>query len=231
MSNRETRESGGFQITRIRPAIFTAAAILHITLVLFAGFRVGAPAITAEPAAGVMRLIDAREAPPTPPAPPPELPPAPPQSARAAFAETIAENIIEESEEFPLSVSPVITPPEHTPVNLPGRNYAATGQTEYLRHHQVSVLPVLPENEIARAIVYPPIARRLNIEGEVVLELFIDRHGAITNLRVIRESPPDRGFAAAALNAFTGIRAVRPAEVNGAPVAARFQYSLRFTLR
>jgi len=107
----------------------------------------------------------------------------------------------------------------------------SAGQSEYLRRHQISALPLLPESEIARAIVYPRNARRLNIEGTVTLELFIDRQGTITDVRILRETPLDRGFGEAALNAFRGIRALRPAELNGEPVAVRFQYNLRFTLR
>ena len=89
----------------------------------------------------------------------------------------------------------------------------------------------MPEEQIARAIVYPSNARRLNIEGMVTLELFIDRNGTITDVRVMRETPLNRGFGEAAVNAFRGIRAIRPAELNGVPVAVRFQYNLRFVLR
>ncbi|MCL2374458.1 MAG: energy transducer TonB, partial [Treponema sp.] len=175
-------------INKIRPVIFAAAAVLHITVVMFAGFRINAPVGAAAPAAGVMRLIDVREisppAPPDLPAPPPENIPETPRPAHEALAGILAET--------------GEAPPQAPQAEAPPQGGAAFGQTEYLRRHQLSSLPVLPEAEIAAAIVYPPLARRLNIEGVVTVELFIDRHGVITDMRVIREDPANRGFAAAA---------------------------------
>jgi len=222
----------------IRPLVFAAVTIAHIALILFVSFRVEAPARNPEPVAGVMRLVDVRaEIPPPPPPSPPPLPQAPPPLPtesppeassvstlnEAPIAETIIE--IENTEIESGEISPPVTTPASAPL------HAFTTQNEYLPRHSVSTLPVLPEEQIARAIVYPRNARRSNIEGIVILELFIDRQGAITDVRVLRENPPNRGFGQAAVNAFRGIRALKPAELNGEPVAVRFQYNLRFTLR
>jgi len=166
---------------------------------------------TPEPVAAVMRLVDVQEV--LPPPPPPELPPEIPRITD----EAIAEIMIETDEPPP----PVIAPPRH---------HAFPEQIEFLRLHQISVHPVLPEDEILARIVYPPIAQRSNIEGLVILELFIDRHGNVRDVRVLREDPPNRGFGEAAINAFRGISG-KPAEANGEPVAVRFRYDLRFQLR
>ncbi|MCL2381901.1 MAG: energy transducer TonB [Treponema sp.] len=192
----------------VRPLVFAAVTVLHITLILFAGVRAPSPAITAAPLAGVMRLADIQvwQAPPPPETPPPPAP-----------------HAAEEAGGPVLPVAALVSASAHS--------HDASGQFEYLRRHEVSVLPLLPEDEIIRSIVYPPLARRLNIEGTVYLELFVDRHGAISEARILRETPANRGFGEAALNALRGVRAIRPAELNGVPVAARFQYSVRFTLR
>jgi len=204
--------AGFFDTVRIRLIVFVVVAILHITLILFGSFRIEAAAKTVEPVAGVMRLVDVREEAPLPPERPPEI--------LQATNEAIAETMIETGE-----ISPPVTS------LVPVQNYVVTEQIEYLPQHRISTRPLLPEDEIARAIVYPPRARRSNIEGIVRLELFIDRQGNITDLRLLREDPPRQGFGEAALHAFRGIRAIRPAEINGVPVAVRFRYDLRFTLR
>ena len=218
-------------MSKIKPLVFAAVTILHIALIMFAGFRAELPVVVAEPVAGVMRLVSVQEElppplPPLPPSsprvpPPPERPPETPLAASEALAETFIETETDE-------ISP---PVAAVPANAPLQHHTLIGQNEYLRRHQISALPLLPEDRIARAVVYPRNARRLNIEGTVTLELFIDRQGAITDIRVIRETPLNRGFGEAAVNAFRGISALRPAELNGEPVAVRFQYNLRFALR
>jgi protein TonB len=59
----------------------------------------------------------------------------------------------------------------------------------------------------------------------------IDHLGNINDIHILRETPSGRGFGEAALNAFRGIRATSPAELNGVPVAVRFRYPIRFALR
>jgi len=218
-------------MNKIKPLVFAAVTILHIALIMFVSFRAELPAPGAEP--GVMRLVDVQEElPPPPPSPPPPLPPPPlppppslpPPEISGEVTESIAETFIETDDILPQETTAPVSAPIQPQPEL-------TGQGEYLRRHQISALPLLPEEQIARAIVYPRNAQRLNIEGMVTLELFIDRQGTITDVRVLRETPLNRGFGQAAVNAFRGIRALRPAELNGVPVAVRFQYNVRFTLR
>ena len=200
---------------RIKIITFIAAAILHIVLIMFVVFRVEPAVQPEEPIAGVMRLVDLQEY--IPPPPQPEIPPEEPE---AATQELIAAIFIE-TEELPVYV----------PVYAPVRERSAGEQIVYLPQYRISLLPVLPEDQIQQNIVYPPIAQRSGIEGIVFIELFIDHLGNINDIRILRENPPGRGFGEAAVNAFRGISAARPAELNGVPVAVRFRYPIRFALR
>ena len=194
-------------VARIRPLIFILVAVLHVIIIIFVAFNVDSVAMPEEPAAGVMKLVDVEED-----IPPPEKLP----DVYTNTLDSVAESMIE---------TEVVTPPivGYAPV----RTVPET--IDYLPQHKISKVPVLPESEIIRAMVYPPIAQRSNIEGIVYLELFIDRTGAVRDVRILRETPPDRGFGEAAIKAFRGIRG-QPAEANGVPVAVRYRYNLNFKL-
>jgi len=103
-------------------------------------------------------------------------------------------------------------------------------QIDYLQQHLVTNLAVLPESEILRAVVYPPIALRSGIEGTAYLELYIDKLGNIRDVIVLRENPPGRGFGEAAVNALKGLKA-KPADANGVAVASRLRYNYTFKLK
>ena len=212
MNNREP-----FDINRIKPVLFASAGLLHTVLLFFVIFPMDVPLKTMEPVAGVMKLFDVEEE--IPPPPPPERPPPPEVNTQSALAETMIE-----TEEEP--------PPVSADVNVPIIPIIApeSEEVDYLPQFRISVLPVFPEDEIRRAVVYPPIAQRSNIEGTVYLELFIDRQGNVRDVRILREDPLNRGFGEAAVNAFRGIKA-KPAEANGEPVAVRYRYALSFTLK
>jgi TonB family protein len=75
--------------------------------------------------------------------------------------------------------------------------------------------------------VYPEEARKLGIEGQVVLKLYIDETGALRGLEVA-ETPGD-AFSKAAREAIANVR-FRPAYVGGHPCAAWVRLSLRFRL-
>ena len=204
MNNKE-----GLNLAQIRIIVFAAVAILHLLFIMFVAFKIKTTVSIPEPLAGVMKLVDVEER-----IPPPERPPDTPYTNTQ---EVIAQTMIETDE----------APP---PVIIPLQSSTASEQIDYLPQHRVSVLPVLPEAEIRRAIVYPPIAQRSGIEGTVYLELFIDNQGFIRNIQILREDPAGRGFGEAAINALKGLRA-KPAEANAVPVAVRFRFPIRFTLK
>ena len=219
--------SGVFNVTRVRAIVIAAAGIFHLILIFVVTFRMntGYTEIPQEQPAGVMKLMDVQEDTPPPPAP---LPPA------EFIAEAPVTNTLDSIAEYMIE-SEVITPPV---IGAPGGPPSAYGQgtigtleqIEYLPQHRISVLPVLPEEEIRRRTVYPPIAQRSGIEGMVYLELFIDRQGNIREIRILRETPANHGFGEAAINAFRGISG-KPAEANNVPVAVRYRYNISFALR
>jgi protein TonB len=209
---------------RIRLALFTAVAAAHALLILFFAVTVDTAVMTREPPAAVMKLADFEEEilPPPPPPPPPDSPPVPENAV-----ESIAETMIE-TEETP--EDQVLADPGTLIVSQAPPVQAEESEEEYLPMHKISVLPVFSEKDILADLAYPPIALRSGIEGIAYLELLVDRRGEVKQILILRENPPGRGFGEAAANAFRG-RKGKPAEANGVPVAARYRYPVRFTIK
>ena len=103
-------------------------------------------------------------------------------------------------------------------------------EEDFLPAHMISIQPKFDDEEIISNLIYPTLAQRSNIEGRVILELFIDRTGTVQRITVLREEPEGRGFGEAAIRAFTGMTG-EPAIANGVPVSARIRYPVRFRLR
>jgi protein TonB len=184
-----------------------AAVAFHFLLLFFAVFTIKTVASIAEPRSDVMKLADIRE----------EAPAPLPQTERAPVSEAPAENLIETDEIEP---------------NPEPSDAAAEGAVEvidYLPMHSISVLPHFSEEEIRKRVVYPPIAQRAGLTGTVYLEIFVDSHGLVRNVSILKEDPPDRGFGEAAVKAFWGMRG-EPAQANGENVAVRYRYPVRFSL-
>jgi len=192
----------------LRLTVFIAAAALHLVVLFFIAFDMQKSAQINDEDARIMKLTDLDELPPPPP-PEPEIP----------RVEEIAEEMIETD-----------TPPVQEVVAA-GTIIPQDDAEVYLQIHQVSVRPNFEYviDEINRDIIYPPIALRSGIEGEVFLELFIDRKGIIQMVSILREVPEDRGFGEAAKRAFLG-RTVIPAVANGEPVSCRFRWPVRFKI-
>jgi protein TonB len=76
------------------------------------------------------------------------------------------------------------------------------------------------------ALVYPPMARLVGFQGDVVVRMIIDEHGLPTAVSMI-SGPPQ--FQAAALRAARRWR-FRPVRVNGQAVQAAFNFTLQFRL-
>jgi len=210
MSKAET-----FNFRRVRFLTFAIVAILHVLIIMLVVFNIETIIAAPEPVAGVMKLVDVEERIP----PPPERPIEPITNTM----ETVAETMIETDEPPP----PPMIYTEPVPVPIP---VAPPEEIVYLQQHLVTALAVLPESEILRAVVYPPIALRSGIEGTAYLELLIDRNGNIRDIIVLRENPPNRGFGEAAVNALKGLKA-QPAEANGVPVASRLRYNYTFKIK
>ena len=109
---------------------------------------------------------------------------------------------------------------------VPEASFAS--EPDYLPQYQITGVPVLPVDQILARIEYPPLAAKLGIEATVYLELYIDQDGVIRKIVVLKN--PGYGFAEAAVKALQNVVAM-PASTNGKPVAVRFRYPIRFTLK
>ncbi len=75
---------------------------------------------------------------------------------------------------------------------------------------------------------YPPIARRLRAEGEVVVSVLVDETGKVTDTRVVQRPPQDMGLEEAALEAARSAT-YQPATKNG--VRVKMWTTLRIPFR
>ncbi len=87
----------------------------------------------------------------------------------------------------------------------------------------------MPECVSAVLPPYPESAKTNGIEGEVWLQVLVDEHGGVAEVRVFRKSKVDVGFEQAAMDAALKWK-YRPALCNRKPVAVWIMYTLRFRL-
>jgi protein TonB len=201
---------------KLRIALFAGVAALHGILISFIAFNTAAAPLEADKeTARIIKLTDLAEE--TRPIVKEIKPPPVELSDVQNMVESIAENMIETEDV-----------PDQTVV-APG-TYIPQTTEDYLPMHKVSVAPKFEERLISAALIYPPIALRSGIEGRVILELFIDRTGAVQKITVLQETPPDRGFGEAAIKAFSGLRCT-PAFANGEAVSVRYRYPVSFRIK
>lgn len=90
--------------------------------------------------------------------------------------------------------------------------------------HSVKIMPKLIKDAQAE---YPFEARKLGIEGKVVLEIVIDENGAVASVRVIKGLHPI--LDASAISAAKKLK-FSPAIVDGQPVKVKIPYTYIFVL-
>ena len=156
---------------------------------------------------GVMKLMDLRE----------EIPQSRPRSSVPIIKELAAETVLETDEAV-------------SNENYYSAGGGAGGEMTFFPMYLVSQLPKFPEDEIRKRVIYPPIAQRLELEGTVYLEIFVDREGIVRDVIILKEDPPGRGFSEAAVHAFLGFKG-SPALANGKEVPVRYRYPVRFSLK
>jgi protein TonB len=201
----------------LKPIVFIIVVALHAIIIFFLVFNVNAEVPHAPENARVMKLFDLAEVPP-----PPLMRPPPPRTEEIPQVESIAETMIETD-----------VPPEQTvaaagTIVIP--NEAVAVADDYLPMHMISQPPRFDEKKIAADLVYPEIARRSGVEGRVILELFVDRHGVVQQALILQENPPGRGFGEAAVKAFIGKKG-SPAVANGQEVSTRYRYPVSFRIK
>jgi protein TonB len=202
-----------------RSIIFVIVAGIHLLVLFLVVFTMETTNGEEEPPLVVMKLADFDEEEPPPP-PPPEVP-------VQTQTDPVAENIIA-TEIAPVTVT----------TSVASVASSISSDDNYLPQNKISVLPRLNEKDITNKLQYPEIAKRSNIEGSVILELFINKQGLVTNVRVLKETPEGMGFGDASIKAFTGLRA-EPAQVSVTDsagnktqqaVGVRYRYPVRFQL-
>jgi len=75
--------------------------------------------------------------------------------------------------------------------------------------------------------IYPEAARKVRLEGVVILDMVVDRDGNVGDVRVLR--PLAYGLTEAAITAVKQWK-YEPSTVDGAPVAVVFTVTVRFSL-
>jgi protein TonB len=95
------------------------------------------------------------------------------------------------------------------------------------------VLPVggevtRPIKVYAPAPRYPELARRIRLQGLVIVQAVIDREGNVVSAEVVKGEP--MGLSEAALEAVRQWR-FQPATLHGRPVAVQFSLTVRFELQ
>jgi periplasmic protein TonB len=192
----------------VRPLIFIFVAGISVLLMLFVKFTVPSQqkAVPEEPDYQVLKLVDIQEY-----EPPRVSVPVQSVAVQPKVSESVQESAVPVREDQPAA----------------GAADDVPGEPDYVPQHKISVIPQIPSREILSRITYPPMALKQGIEGVVYLELFIDDHGRIRKVTILKD--PGYGFAEAAVAAVNGL-VCSPALVNGKPVAVRFRYPVRFTL-
>lgn len=197
----------------LRPMIFVFAFILHVVVICLFGFnQKDEPVETVDfREADVFKLVDLQEY-----APPVQEAPKPPVKEKV----TTVKNQPKASERIQETEDEVVVEKDNPPP-------AEFNESDFLPQHKISSVPVIPIREVLSKMEYPPMALRQGIEAVVYLELFIDKNGAIKNIKVLKD--PGHGFAEAAVAALSGVMCI-PARANEKNCAVRYRYPIKFTL-
>lgn len=188
--------------------IFGIAAVLHVGALVYIRFALPDESGTAKEEYEILKLVDVEEYIPPPAAP---------------AENTVVYNQPEASESVVETEKEIIETSDSSYGTVP-----VEAEPVYFPQHKISVIPDIPTETILARIEYPPIALRQGLEGVVYLELFIDQAGKIRKISVLKD--PGFGFAEAAVAAIDGVTC-KPAMANGEPVAVRFRYPVRFSLK
>lgn len=183
-----------------------------------------------------LETVPRRKQPPRPPSPrkdrpPPSVPspasaPDTPSSPRA-FGIRL-ENTVQAAPGtgIAIPVGETLAAPPPAPVRprlgSPGGRGDGTGDTTPVA--SVQEMPKVVGESVAE---YPDEARRLGIQGKVVLEVVVDEEGGVSRVRVLKGLHPL--LDSAAVQAARGLR-FSPARVGGRPVSVKIPYTYVFVL-
>jgi protein TonB len=176
----------------------------------------------------VVRRMAATPPPEAPPPPPnQEQPPTPPpEPAPPTFGVTLDSTVTGDSA-VAVPVGNTLATPDHTP-RKPGPVTPLPAAPEAPSFSPVSEAYVAQVAQVLNEVRadYPLQARRLNVDGEVLLKVGIDRKGVVRTVRVIKKV--GYGLDEAAVQAMWKFRFSPARMQNGEPVDVQITYKYRF---
>lgn len=196
-----------------RKTVIFLVSLVHLGILLLSASQIHWEPVTAPPPDRVIDIVDIRELLPPPPVDP--VVPPPPREEPQVLHEVLEPATAD-------SVMAVATDPEQAPAA------PVASEPDFLPQSQITEIPGIPGKDVLSRIKYPEMAAKMELQGTVFLELYIDQEGRIRHIEVLRD--PGNGFAEAAVKALEGI-VCTPAKSHGQPVAVRFRYPVRFTLQ
>lgn len=122
----------------------------------------------------------------------------------------------------PVGESLAVSPPAPPRPRLTAPGGTGDGATTPVA--AVQEMPKVVGDSVAE---YPAEARRLGVQGKVVLEVVVDESGRVARARVLRSLHPL--LDEAAVRAAKGLR-FRPGRVDGRPVVVKIPYTYVFVL-
>ena len=235
------RKTPSADLKRQRPVTLQIGLVLSLGLAVLA-FTVDLPESEAAPYVGDDAApIELEEIPPTqeyvPPPPPPPPAPPPPQEVPddEEVADEIAEVVIDFADSVPARPAPppqaeraVAPPPTVTVAPPPPPPPPTVDRVEIFEVAEVQPELIGGLAGLQGRVEYPELARRVGIEGQVIIQFVVDERGAVVDPVVLR-SPNDL-LAEAALKAVRESR-FAPGQQRGRPVKVRFAVPVTFRLR
>ena len=88
----------------------------------------------------------------------------------------------------------------------------------------------MPEIIVKVDPIYPELARRAGLTGEVWVNALIDKDGKVRDVQIVKNSGSDAGFEEAAIEAALKT-SWKPAISNGQPIAVWTTYKITFVIR
>lgn len=99
---------------------------------------------------------------------------------------------------------------------------------EFKEFYNLSELDKIPLPKFKKRPVYPYRARRMNIEGDVVVRFIIKKDGTVTNIKIVKSNPPGI-FDKSAINCISSWK-FAPGELSGQRVDSVIEIPLVFKL-
>ena len=225
-------------LRRRRPLYAEVGMIVALVLVIAAFTVPTAPRDAPEVAAAPDVPIEVEFVPPTaqvPPPPPPPAPPPPVEVPDPVDVEDILPSIdLSFEDTAPVAQAPPAPPaPPVVDARVPAPPPPPVLPDEHDDSAVVDFAEVQPEligglGGLQSRIEYPEMARRVGIEGQVVVQFVVDERGNVVDPVVLRS--PNELLSEAALKAVRESR-FTPGQQRGRPVKVRFAVPVTFRLR